>query len=150
MPHADDLDELIREHREAAQFAVTTENHKDGALEDLVAAEAALRARLAPTTHADDEALIESLLEADTYGPTTADADKAKRKVLRRLAELRARAEAAERALAECRDKTIEDACAALKAQQAMLIDVGCDGPVVNAFSSAMGVIRALKTKEPT
>ena len=108
-----DLDALIREHREAAQFAVTTENHKDGALEDLAAAEASLRARLAPT-HADDEMLIDNIrdgLSDDTFnyrGQIRRYADELAA-LSQRLAELRARAEAAEAALKECRAKTIEE-----------------------------------------
>ena len=46
------------------------------------------------------------------------------------------------------RRAVIEACVAALKDKQKMLIDVGCDGPVVNAFSSAMGVIRSLADKE--
>jgi len=117
-----------------------------------------------PSVAPDDEALIEDLSHnASMFGssPETIASEEALR---RRLAELRSdnaqlqyaleqsemRYSEKEAALAACRDKTIEDACAALKAKRAMLIDVGCDGPVVNAFSSAMGVIRALKTQEPT
>lgn len=48
------------------------------------------------------------------------------------------------------RRAVIEACVAALKDKQKMLIDVGCDGPVVNAFSSAMGVIRSLADKETT
>lgn len=94
----------------------------------------ALRARLAPTTHADDEVAIDNLTYAAACGDHIATRACVEG-LRRRLAELRARAEAAERALAECRAKTIDE-CAAL-------ID-RWDAP-----ENAANLIRKLKTKEP-
>lgn len=106
-----DLDALIERYRLAAveedglrQYgnAVTYKPAK----EELDAAEAALRARLAPPTHADDEA------QADT-DLNILDIRALDRRWSRRYSidtrEMRARAETAERALAECRAKTIEE-----------------------------------------
>lgn len=72
----------------------------------------------APAPHADDEALIDNIrdgLSDDTYNyrGQIRRYDDDLEALSQRLAELRARAEAAEAALAECRDRTIEE-CAAI------------------------------------
>lgn len=60
-----DLAELIREFREAVEFARTCDgSHHEGAEQDVAAAESALLAALAPAPSPDDVALVDAVVEA--------------------------------------------------------------------------------------
>lgn len=152
-----DLDALIAKYRMAV-IVYTTEFKLPGTIErqrDVDEAEAVLRARLAPTPHADDDAALDAYRDAVTeYVEAAAENDlntgtKAMGDCLvtradleRRLCDLRARAEAAEAKLTQT--------VAALKEAEPVVRMVALTDADPTYAETHRLVKNVLKTKEPT